>query len=310
MPRLTLFSTPKPFIDPHIAMIQRNALRSWQALGEQVQVILIGDEDGVAQAARMFGAVHLPHVQRNAMGTPLLSDIFAQAQSVNDSPLLAFVNADIILLADFLDVAELALSQVSQFLLVGQRWDLDVHTDLEIKPGWQEALLAEVADRGRLHPPGGSDYFIFPRGCFETIPEFAIGRAGWDNWMLYAARRDGWSLVDCSQVIKVIHQDHDYSHLPGGQPHYKLPETFENIRLAGGRLVTRITLRDVSHELMAGKITARRITWQRLWRELEIYPMLHGWNGLAKLFAALAHPQRTYREWREYLRQTSAGMEG
>jgi len=309
MPRLTLFSTPKPFTDTHIAMIQRNALRSWQALGEQVQVVLIGDEDGVAKAAHEFGAVHLPHVQRNAMGTPLLSDIFAQAQAVNDSPLLAYVNADIILLPDVLAAAELALVKVSKFLLVGQRWDLDVHTDLVITPGWQEALLGEVAERGRLHPPAGSDYFFYPRGCFETIPDFAIGRAGWDNWMLYAARRNGWYLVDCSQAIKVIHQDHDYGHLPGGQPHYKLPETFENIRLAGGRLVTRVTLPDASHEMVEGKIYSCPLNWKHLWRELEIYPLIHGWNGLAQLFAAIAHPLRTYREWRERLRQTSAGVE-
>ncbi len=33
-PALTLFTAPKPFTNPHIALIQRNAFRSWQALGE------------------------------------------------------------------------------------------------------------------------------------------------------------------------------------------------------------------------------------------------------------------------------------
>ena len=57
-------------------------------------------------------------------------------------------------------------------------------------------LLYEVKTRGRLHPPGGSDYFIFPRNCFTKIPNFAIGRAGWDNWMFYHARMNiGLSLM-------------------------------------------------------------------------------------------------------------------
>ena len=41
MPLITLFSAPKPFADPHIAIIQRNALRSWTLLPD-VEVILLG----------------------------------------------------------------------------------------------------------------------------------------------------------------------------------------------------------------------------------------------------------------------------
>ena len=29
-------------------------------------------------------------------------------------------------------------------------------------------------------------------------------------------------VIDASATIPVIHQDHDYSHLPNGQPHYRL----------------------------------------------------------------------------------------
>ena len=46
MPLITLFTAPKPFTNPHIALIQRNALRSWQALGTEVEVLLIGQEEG------------------------------------------------------------------------------------------------------------------------------------------------------------------------------------------------------------------------------------------------------------------------
>jgi hypothetical protein len=33
---------------------------------------------------------------------------------------------------------------------------------------------------------------LFSRACFQEMP-FAIGQAGWDNWMFFRrARRSGW----------------------------------------------------------------------------------------------------------------------
>ena len=43
---LTIFTTPKPFVNPHINLIQRNAIRNWTQFGEDVNVVMIGDEEG------------------------------------------------------------------------------------------------------------------------------------------------------------------------------------------------------------------------------------------------------------------------
>ncbi len=43
---LTIFTAPKPFTDPHIKIIQRNAIQSWMHL-QDVTVMLIGDEPGL-----------------------------------------------------------------------------------------------------------------------------------------------------------------------------------------------------------------------------------------------------------------------
>ena len=102
MPTLTIFSAPKPFTNPHIATIQRNAIRSWVELGSEVEVFLVGEEAGLAEAAAELGVRYLPNVRRNAEGTPLVSSIFDLARQNSNSPLLAYVNADIILLPDFL----------------------------------------------------------------------------------------------------------------------------------------------------------------------------------------------------------------
>ncbi len=270
---LTVFSAPKPFTDPRIAFIQRNAIGSWTHLPE-TEVFLVGEEDGLAEAAREFGVKHLTGVARNAEGTPLVSSIFALARQASDSPFLVYVNADILLTPDIVASARQAMAKTNMFLLVGQRWDLDVTEPLDFTGDWVARLQNDARVRGELHRPMGSDYFIFPRDCFTDMPDFAIGRAGWDNWMIYKARKEGWATVDATASIMIVHQNHDYSHLPGGQPHYRLPETHENIRLAGGREITRFTLLDTNRRLVSGQL--RRPAWSgaRFIRWLEAFPLL------------------------------------
>ena len=97
MTLLTVVSAPKPFTNPHIAMIQRNAIRSWLELGDEVDVLLLGDEEGLAENAAQLGVGYIPDVERNAYGTPLIRSLFRLARDHNDSPLLMFVNTDILL---------------------------------------------------------------------------------------------------------------------------------------------------------------------------------------------------------------------
>jgi len=53
--RVTVFSLPKAFTDPEISRIQANAIGSWQALGERVEVLLLGNEPGIEAFARENG---------------------------------------------------------------------------------------------------------------------------------------------------------------------------------------------------------------------------------------------------------------
>lgn len=265
---MTIFTAPKPFTDPHINIIQRNAIRSWRELGADVDVIVIGDEPGIAEAAKELGARHLPEVACSEDGTPLISSIFGLARENSEADILAYVNADIILLPDFVEMTKRVFEKRKEFLLVGQRWDLDVTEPIKFENGWQEQLIANLGERGEFHKPDGSDYFIFPRDIFVDIPEFRVGRAGWDNWMIYHAVKAPWPAIDATRSIKVVHQKHDYAHLPGGEPHYRHPETFSNIELAGGRSKMCILL-DANVELVNGRLRYPRLGISRLLRFIE-----------------------------------------
>jgi hypothetical protein len=292
MPLTTVFSAPKPFTDPHIAVIQRNAILSWTKLPD-VEVVLLGDEPGLAAAAEELRVKHIANIPRSPSGAPLMDAMFRLARENNPSQLYCIVNTDIILFPDLVETAQRVAAQKEKFVLLGQRWDLDITAAIDFSEGWQNRLRATVHEQGSLHRPAGSDYFLFPNVCYTNIPGFAIGRAGWDNWMIYYARKSGFPAVDATQDVMIIHQSHDYSHLPGGKPHYKHPETDENIRLAGGRPMTRFTVLDTDKRLENGKILPQKMDAARLWRRIEAWPLLA--LGSTRLSNALWRLHKLFR---------------
>jgi hypothetical protein len=179
------------------------------------EVILFGDDPGVAEAALYHGVRNEPRVTRTPQGTPILSDIFARADSIARHPLLCFVNTDVVLFDDVLAATRRVAAARQSFLIVSSRFNYRIDEPLTFSNGWDYALRARVRRQGRMYPAGGSDIFIYPRGLFGLVPPFAIGRSFWDNWLMDHALRSGASLVDATQMITAVHQEHDYRHIAG-----------------------------------------------------------------------------------------------
>lgn len=296
---LTIITAPKAFRDPHITTIQRNALRSWKELGNQVQVIVVGADDGVAQNAENLELLHFGKVSCNQLGTPLIDSMLEIARQETQSPYLGIVNADIILNPDLLDAIKRSGDQFEKFLLVGQRWDIEIRYELSKDELQRDRLKQKIISEGKLHPPMGSDFFIFPRSCFTQIPRFAIGRAGWDNWFIFKSRWEGWPVIDVTNDVIIAHQTHDYRHLPGGQTHYRLPETYENVRRGGGEH-TIFTLRDAQYHLVEGRFNRIPLKGKKVLRELEILPLTKFKSHFfGKIFFYLARPKKAYAALRD-----------
>lgn len=271
-------------------MIQFNAIRSWLKLDAGVEVLLMGDEPGLDEAAERMGLGVLPVTLRSTSGAPLISELFQLARDRAQNAILAYVNADIILLDDFLPAVKTVAEQFERYLIVGNRYDIDMREELTFDATWVDALRREVEKSARRHKPMGSDYFVFPKGQFADIPEFVLGRAGWDNWMIYKGRHEGLPVIDASEAITAVHQSHDYSHLPGGAPHYRHPESMENIQLAGG-YESMFRLRDADWEFTSQGICKKSPQdweWPR-----KIEADLIAWFGsgfAARLTRMLFHP--------------------
>ena len=291
MSLITLFSAPKPFTNPHIALIQRNAIQSWTLLPD-VEVILLGEETGLAEAARDLGVKHISKVKCNESGTPLISSMFQLTRENSQGDLLCIVNADMILMPDFLEAARTSQRLREKFVLLSQRWDMDVTQPIEFSEGWEKHLRSTVHRQGSLHRPAGSDFFLFPQSCYAKIPDFTIGRAGWDNWMIYKARKEKWAVIDCTPSVMIVHQNHDYSHLPGGKPHYEHPDTNENIRLAGGEANIRYTILDATHQLAGGKLVRPRLSYLRFMRGVELFLRRVFFFLPEKMIENVARPKR------------------
>jgi hypothetical protein len=170
----------------------------------------MGDDPGVAETAKEFGIKHLGNAVTNEYGTPLLDWAFREAAARGAGEMLCYVNADIVLLDDFLAAVRRLPSAAS--LAIGQRWNCDIRAPLDITA--DGASLGDWArQHGTLDEGRGSDYFVYPRETDFGMPAFAVGRPGWDNWLIGRALELRLPLIDVTPSVTVIHQNHDYGHV-------------------------------------------------------------------------------------------------
>lgn len=258
---LTFLTSPKPFRG-HIGVIQRNAIRSWKLVHPDAEVVLFGDAEGAEEAARELGVRHVPQVKGNALGTPYLASILDGGRELTGNALLCYINCDIILLPDFRAALERLVVLKSNFLMAGQRWDTDVTEPLDLsRPDWQVTIRQRALTANRRRAPRWIDYFAFSRDLFaDKTPPLVIGRAGFDNWMMWYARSAGARVVDASQVVVAIHQNHDYAHHPEGEKGiYHGEEALQNFALMqGGRYAT---LDNATHRLTPSGLRPNYYHW-------------------------------------------------
>jgi len=281
MRMLTIFTTAKPFRG-HIDVIQRNAIRSWKLLHRDIEVILFGDDEGSAEAARELGARHEPEVKKNEFGTILVSSMFQRAQELASHNLLCCANCDIVLLPDFIAALEKVTRKHEKFLMVGRRWDMEIKKPLAFEtPGWDRELRNLTSRIGKRRAADWIDYFAFTRGTYGEIPDFAVGRTCWDDWLLWSVADSGCAVVDATRTVVAVHQNHDYSHHPQGETGvWRGVEAQRNRDLAGGWQHLR-TIADATYKLGPSGLT---------------YNLGRHWEA-SKRWAGAARRAMRYRVW-------------
>ncbi len=208
---LTLFSCPKGFDNPHIDIIQRNAIESWLALPMEKTIILCGDDPGVKEICEEYGIIHIGNIAVNEFGTPYLNDVFRQAENASNSPYTCYINCDIILFPEFAGTFQSMIKSIKpdmDFLATGQRWLVDITTRV-----FDKQELRKYLCNSKLDIKAAVDYFIFRRGFYQKMPEFLIGRWYWDNWLVWWAISRNALLLDLTPSVNILHQNHSYNQI-------------------------------------------------------------------------------------------------
>lgn len=265
---LTLFAIPKPFVG-HIGIIQRNAIKSWTLLRPRCEIILLGDDEGTADAAQEFGVEHIAEIARNEFGTPLLNDMFSSAEHRARHKVLCFMNADIILTSDFLRAVERVSTWTDKFLMIGRRRDVGINEPWNFfRSDWEQKLREYVLEHGHLRGEHAVDYFVFPKGLYDQIPPFAVGRPCYDSWLIYKPISRRYPVIDATDEVLATHQNHDHSHFGIQGENYllqdalKLDECQQNYKLLGGEF-RRFGVTDASHILTPTGECKRKYLWWR-----------------------------------------------
>lgn len=277
---ITFFTIPKPFRG-HEAIIQTNAIRSWHRLRPACEVILFGDEEGIAEAAAEHGVRHELRLVRNEHGTPKLDSTFDRAQDLATHQVMCYINGDIILTGGVLEAVRRVQATTDRYLIVGRRCNLDVTELIDFNaPDWESRLVATMRAQGEMAPHNNIDYFIFPKGQFRhVLKPFLVGRPYWDNWMLWKARDIGARLIDATPSITAIHQNHGGRswHIKGTLHN---DEGNDNYRLLGSGL-HGYAINNATHFLEPTGLRVRkgyqldqaRMITRKLWERLRTFDL-------------------------------------
>lgn len=251
---IDLFTTAKPFRGRTV-LHQGNAFRSWRGCEAVGRITNFGAVSGELASLEENGVEVVEDIETTDNGLPSIRAMFEGAAERSEAEFLMFTNADMIYTPAFFEQAKRCCHAAGEnFLIVGSRLDFDSEDELRFAtPEEFEAFMRSAEQSGEMHPPGGSDYFIFPRRQYleNRLPDLWVGRGGWDIYMIYHAKKLGFPAVDLSPAAYGYHQNHDYKERgPEGRPDYHDdPEASYNLSLLPKGIAWRHwTLEGCTHE--------------------------------------------------------------
>jgi hypothetical protein len=277
---LTIFTLPKPF-EGDIDRIQSNAVRSWKGLDPDCQIFFCGNTKDLDDAAARLGVERVSGIAGTEFGTPLVSSAFDRVADVSKHDVLCYANADLVFLSDFITAVRCVMTELPRSLIVGECWDVSVDEEVSVHDptagkSWETVLRQRASTTGTPRGPEWIDFFVFRRGIIGPLPDFAVGRPGWDNWMIWHARSLGMPVVDISAATLVVHQSHGYSHIPQARgSRWEGPEADANRRLLDFRQ-SLFSLEFATHRLVGSTLLRNRPAG--IGRRVRVGLLLHTWT--------------------------------
>jgi hypothetical protein len=226
--KITIFATPKNF-EGIFKIIQTNAINSWLNITPKPEIILIGNSKGVKEICKKHKLKHIKNVKTQKNGKPYISSLFEIGKRESKNNIICYINSDIILPKDFVKKIKPVEKKFKKFLIIQRRIDQNINKNLENE---FEKIFKK---NGKLQLEWYIDCFCFNKNLFNKIPDFTVGNVGWDNWIFYKAIKNGANIIDTTNDIKIIHQNHPVRGFKSRAEMQRDDGDARNIKLAGGR---------------------------------------------------------------------------
>jgi hypothetical protein len=182
-----------------------------------------------------------------------LDGVFEKAINAAKNRIIMYTNADIIFLQSLLSAIDCVKKQFPNFLIIGRRLDLDIPSTPNLGDLLQRNYNRGIGTGGTLHGISGLDYFVFTKDMDVSMPPFIVGRPRWDNNFVTLVKGRGYPIIDATEIITAIHQNHDFSHIEGGFHASRFGEEAEYNKRVGGNIAVS-TVIDATHQLLIGGI--------------------------------------------------------
>src|SRR5215469_8183888 len=127
---ITILTAFKPFVGV-TRVHQTNALSSWKALADDVEILVFGEPEIFAPSVEPFGARVVPGIPHAQDGRVRADTIFEFGRLHGKYDFQAYVNGDILLMRDFVNAFHTI--RFPQFVMIGQRTNVDVHETISFE---------------------------------------------------------------------------------------------------------------------------------------------------------------------------------
>ena len=195
--------------------LHKRTLSNWAALSPGIQPVLFVPQPDV-QTSRWVDLAGESGWDVRATsdlnkGIPILTAMFKQILNESITPFVGFANGDILFDHSIIETLQelSAIKDVEQesIMIVGKRQNVNI-TQYDLGSGENMTKLHQADLRAKEYVGYAQDYFIISRKGlpWEKIPDFVIGRNGYDNWLVIEAQVWNTTLIDATQTIMALHQ--------------------------------------------------------------------------------------------------------
>ena len=212
-PLLTMFTTFR--YSSAKRYIYENTIRNWHMLSPDVIPILFtdvntSDQTSIAHYAAQQGWRVFPVPKTSPKGIPVLRHMYLEAQKKFNTTFYCYTNSDILFDRNLTNTIRfLKMSarggHIDKLLVVGRRWNWHLEKNASLT---ELAAVGNYVKNSTMFSANAQDYFLTARNGYPwaTIPDFVVGRVGYDNWLVATALAKGIPVVDVTETVTALHQ--------------------------------------------------------------------------------------------------------